>query len=92
MVDRPGNPGNPDSPLPGAGLQDQHSSGLASSGMSQVVRAELVLLLGWGGLGGLCLSLDERVSFLSSSPEKEQRKDEMSFIGRNSQCPSPTPL
>ena len=65
MVDGPGNPGNPDSLLSGAGLQDQHSSSLASSGISQVMRAELVFLLGWGCLGWLCLGLDERVSFRS---------------------------
>lgn len=92
MVDGPGNPGNPDSPLSGAGLQDQHSFSLASSGISQVKRAQLVFLIGWRCLGWLCRSLDERVSFLSSSPGKGKSKDEMSFIGWSSQFLSPTPL
>lgn len=63
MVEGPGKPGKPDNPLSGAGLQHQHSSSLASSGISQVMRAELVFLLGWGCLGWLCLSLEGFPSF-----------------------------
>ena len=80
VVDGPGNPG--------AGLQDQHSSTLASSGISQVMRAELVFMLGWGCLGWLCRTVDERVSFLPSSPGKGKRKDEIiSYTGAASICP-----
>ena len=87
MVDGPGNPGNPDSCLSGTELQDQHSSSLASSGISQVMRAELVLLISWGCLGWLCLR-----GFLSFPACLGKGRGRMSFIGRSSQCLSPPPL